>query len=145
MKRSTIWSAIGLALGLSWTSVATAAGGGGRGRGGGTPLSEYRLEGWVVSVDPQQRSFQVVVNLGARTGPTNGRQGTTTETKKLTVAPNAHIIRDGLNVPFAELQPGDLVRVAFLSDDFTRSHPWEIEARSPYGPETPWGVTYGDD
>jgi hypothetical protein len=134
MKRSTIWSAVGLALVLSWTSVATARGGG-RAGGHGTSLSPHWLEGWVVSVDPQQRSFEVGVN---------DRQAASTETKRLTVAPNAHIIRDGLNVPFNELKPGDQVRVAFLSDDFSRSHPWQIEARSPWGPETPWDVTYGD-
>jgi hypothetical protein len=116
-------------MGLSWTSVATAAGGGSG--GDGTPLSQYRLEGPVVSVDQQQRSFQVGVNEGApQTMPKKRRQEATTETKKLTVAPNAHIIRDGLNVPFDELQPGDQVRAMFLSDDPARNHPWEIEARS---------------
>ena len=117
MKRSTIWSVVGLALGLSWTSVATAD---------GTPLSQHSLEGRVVSVDSQKRSFQIG----------------TAETKKLVVAPNAHIIRDGLNVPFDELRPGDQVRAMFLSDDASRSHPWEIEARSARGREAPWGVRH---
>jgi hypothetical protein len=128
MKRSTMWRIAGLAVGLGWVSVAMARGGA---RGGdGTPLSDYRLVGRVVSVDPQQWSFQVA---------TAGTQATT----KLTVAPNAHIVRDGLNVPFDELQPGDDVRASFLSDDLTRTHPWEIEARSPGGRVAPWGVRHG--
>lgn len=123
MKWSTISRVVGLAVGLAWASVVMARGGA-RG-GGGTPLSDYRLVGRVVSVDRQQWSFQV-----AR----EGAEATT----KLMVAPNAHIIRDGLNVPFDELQPGDEVRASFLSDDLTRTHPWEIEARSPGALVAPW-------
>jgi exosome complex RNA-binding protein Csl4 len=134
MKRSTIWSAVGLALGLSWTSVAMAD---------GTPLSQKRLEGRVVSVDRQQRSFQIGVNDGGQTKP-GGRGTATAETKTLIVAPNAHITRDGVNVPFDELKPGDQVRASFLSSDIARTHPTEIEARSPANREAPWGVTHGD-
>src|SRR5512138_2324904 len=105
---------VGVVAGLAWASVAMARGGGRD--GGGTPLSERRLVGRVVSVDPQRWSFQVAT-VGARS------------TTKLTVARNAHIVRDGLNVPFNELQPGDDVSVSFLSDDFTRTRPWGIEAR----------------
>lgn len=129
MKRSTWCTAIGLAAACASAALAR---GGGRGRGGGTPLSDYRLVGRVVSVQPRQWSFEVA---------TTGAQAPT----KLTVAPNAHIVRDGFNVPFDELQPGDDVRASFLSDDPTRTHPWEVEARSAAGRVAPWGVTHGSN
>src|SRR5512138_625807 len=122
MRRSTIFSAVGVALSLSWTSVATAD---------GTPLSQQKLEGRVVSVDVEQRSLQIA------TAQADGQQGATTETKKLTVAPNAHVIRDGRDVPSKELKAGDQVRASFLSDDLARSHPWQIEAQSPRGRQAP--------
>ena len=128
MRHSTIWSAVGLALGLSWTSVA---------RADGTPLSPKKLEGQVVSVDRQDRSLQVGVNQDRATAPAQGKNGAIAETKKLTIAPNAHIIRDGVNVSFDELKPGDQVRATFLSDDTARTRPWEIEARSPNGRVAP--------
>lgn len=146
MDRSTVWRTVGLVIGLASSSVAMAQSGAGGAGGDGTPLSQRRLEGRVVSVDPQHRSFQIGVIgraiAGAQAMPTNGQDAT--DAKQLTVAPNAHIVRDGLSVPFAELRPGDEVRATFLSDDLARTRPWEIEARSPDGREAPWGVTHGE-
>jgi hypothetical protein len=75
--------------------------------------------------------------------PTN-QPSTATDRKQLTVAPRAHVVRDGLNVAFDELQPGDALRATFLSDDLARTQPYQLEALSPGGRAGPWGVNTGE-
>ncbi len=122
MSRIGLLKVVGLALGLGWSTVALAQ--------SGTPLSQRQLEGRVKSVDPQDRTVTL-----------QGRDQD--EGPKLTIAPNAHVIRDGLDVPLDQVKPGDEVRAQFLSDDLPRNRPWQLEARSPRGREAPWGVGSG--
>ncbi len=146
MRGSGVVRAAGLAVGLAWASCAMAQ--------SGTPLAQRRLEGRIVSVDPQDHSLTVDTSARAvsvaepirharrqaRQAPSPAPGGPTT---KLQVAPGATVVRDGVNVPLAEVRPGDDVRASFLTDDLTRTHPWQIEVRSRRGREAPWGVTYG--
>ena len=104
---------VGLALAIAWMSTAAT-----RAAGyphGGVSLSPRRLEGRVVSVDAQGGSVTV---------DERGKQTT------LEVPPRASVVRDGMNVPLSEVQPGDEVRASFLADDFTRKQPWQLEVWS---------------
>jgi hypothetical protein len=151
MSRSGRVRVFGLAVGLAFASVALAQ--------NGSPLAERRLEGRVVSVDPQDHSLTVDWSARAPVDPEaaaryratardersawtdeSGRRASTT---KLTVAPRATVVRDGLNVRIDEVQPGDDVRASFMSDDLARTRPWQLEVRSPDGVEAPWGVGTG--
>ncbi len=119
-----------VAAGLAWAPAvfAQSSGAGGAGAGDGTPLSQRRLEGRVERVDPQNHALFVTIN---------GQS----EAKKLSVAPNAHVIRDGLSVPLADVRPGDQLEAVFPSDDLARTRPWQLEARSPDGRRAPWGAS----
>ncbi len=148
MSRSGVVRAAGLAVGLAWASVAMAQ--------SGTPLAQRRLEGRVASVDPQDHSLSVDTTERApsvadrpvgRRVRRQDRQAWSPapgdEITKLRLAPGATVVRDGLNVSVDEVRPGDDVRASFLADDATRTHPWQLEVRSPRGREAPWGVGSG--
>jgi hypothetical protein len=109
--------AVGLVAGLAWAQAATAGGV----PHGGVSLSPWTLEGRVVSVDAHRGTL--VIDASGRT-------------TTLAVAPRATVVRDGWNVPFAEVQPGDDVRAFFLAEDLARERPWKLEFRSrPLDPQ----------
>lgn len=165
MRYGIVLEGIALALALAWAPGATAQ--------SGTPLAQRRLEGRVVSVDPQDHSVTVDWRhrltgdeLAAAAAPAwpaarrHGRDGRwaapppdpraaaampsdPASTTKLELTPRATVVRDGLNVGADEVRPGDEVRASFLTDDLTRTHPWQLEVRSLHGREAPWGVGTG--
>ncbi len=161
MAWSSISRTAGLALGVAWAFAAAAQ------SSTGSPLSQRPLEGRVVNVDRQDHSLLVDTTERAHARPAAVAEGTAptyhrrrrvaahergtawsgdverAPNAKLQIASNATVIRDGLNVPLAEVRPGDEVRAIFLTDDLTRTHPWKVEVRSPHGREAPWGVDTG--
>jgi len=153
MRATSIWKVAGVAVGLAWAAAATAQS---TGASTGTPLSQRQLEGRVTAVDTHDHQL----TLDTRDRATNaapayrqdrsyGSEGQAwngdverAPNAKLFVAPRAAVVRDGVNVPLEEVQPGDEVRASFLTDDPTRTHPWKIEASSPSA-EAPSGVGTG--
>ncbi len=146
MTRGSIVRLAGLAFGLAWASLAAAQ--------DGTPLSQRRIEGRVVSVDPQDGSVTVDESAGAlsvgasrhhRARHARQEIAAPSEAKlaRLRVPPRAMVVRDGLDVRFDEVRPGDEVRASFLTGDPTDTHPWQLEFRSPGGRTAPWGVGTG--
>lgn len=110
-------AAVGLAAALAWGPAAPARG---VPPGGGVSLSPRTLDGNVVAVDPERHTLAVEEAGGRRT--------------TLTVAPRSTVVRDGLNVPFAEVRPGDRVKASFLADDLDRTRPWRLELWSERPP-----------
>jgi hypothetical protein len=119
MGRSHGVSAVGLALALAWASPAAAHGL----PPGGVSLSPRTLDGRVAIVDLRRHALTVEEAGGRRT--------------TLTVAPRATVVRDGLNVPFAEVRPGDQVKATFLAEDLDRTRPWRLELWSERSPGAP--------
>ena len=142
MRYRSIARVLALALAFAWATAATAQ------TGTGTPLSQRALEGRVVSVDSQGGSI-TVDSSGRVAAPASDRSAgqvrpaDVASTTKLFVPPHATVVRDGLNVRADEVRPGDEVRASFLTDDLTRTHPWQLEVRSRHGRDASWGVGTG--
>ncbi len=170
MNQSRMWRIGALALGLAWATAGAAQDGTAlsprslQGR-----IVSVDSQGGSLVVDTTDRAHARPENVATatadQTGPAHrhGRRAAAarrdaatsqqhtammgdveraTDTK-LEVAPNATVVRDGLNVPLDQVRPGDDVRAIFLTDDLTRTHPWKLEVRSRHGREAPWGVDTG--